>query len=124
LFFDLDGTKGSVDEIVAMSKNPGTATLNPHSVDFKLALIILKGAKIPFKFKGKFAGEGDGFPKILPTQSVLEMSKLILGSKHVRFKKIMWTKICENRSWAWKDGYDRLFSVYGIYASRIKYANL
>ncbi|WP_427110444.1 hypothetical protein [Lysinibacillus xylanilyticus] len=102
----------NADTLVVMSKEPGTATLNPYSVDYKWALMVLEGANTTFKFKGRYVGEGKGFPKILPTQSVVEIPKFYSGSKHVKYKNIMWTKILEKSGCAYKDGFDRLFAVY------------
>ncbi|QWI14805.1 hypothetical protein EXW48_01565 [Bacillus wiedmannii] len=102
----------NVDSIVAMSKKPGTATINPYSVPSKIALFILAGAKIVFKFKGKLIGKSHSFPELLKPKNVLEMPGFTSGSRYVEHQKIKWVKIQETRGTVWTDGYDRLFTIY------------
>ncbi|XKK20389.1 hypothetical protein HFP67_02400 [Bacillus sp. CB102A.1] len=56
-------SQGSVDAMVAMSKEPGTTTINPYLVHSKMALFILSSAKIVFKFKGKLIGKSKDFQR-------------------------------------------------------------
>jgi hypothetical protein len=105
-------SQGSVDEIIAMSKESGTATINPYTVPSKIALFILAGAKIVFKFKGKLIGKSHSFPELLKSKNVLEMPEFMSGSKYVEHQKITWVKIQETTGTVWTDGYDRLFAIY------------
>ncbi len=105
-------SQGSVDAIVAMSKEPGTTTINPYLVPSKMALFILSSAKIVFKFKGKLIGKSQSFPELLKPKSALEMPKFTSGSRYVEYQKITWAKIEETTGFAWRDGYDRLFTIY------------
>ncbi|MDZ5610135.1 hypothetical protein U2I54_24605 [Bacillus pseudomycoides] len=102
----------NVDSIVAMSKEPGTATINPYIVPSKIALLILSGAKIVFKFKGKLIGKSHSFPELLKSKNVLEMPKFTSGSRYVEYQEITWVKIQETTGTVWTDGYDRLFTIY------------
>ncbi|MFB6730318.1 hypothetical protein ACFCVW_17525, partial [Bacillus mobilis] len=100
------------EAIVAMSKEPGTVTINPYPVPFDIALLILSGAKIVFKFKGEFIGKSQGFPELLVSKNVLEMPKFKSGSRYVEYQNITWVKIQETSGLVWRDGYNRLFSIY------------
>lgn len=95
-----------------MSKEPGTVTINPYPVPFDIALLILSGAKIVFKFKGEFIGKSQGFPELLVSKNVLEMPKFKSGSRYVEYQNITWVKIQETSGLVWRDGYNRLFSIY------------
>ncbi|QWG48869.1 hypothetical protein EXW28_02925 [Bacillus mycoides] len=105
-------SQGSVDEMVAMSKEPGTTTINPYPVHSKMALFILSSAKIVFRFKGKLIGKSQGFPELLKLKNVLEMPNFTSGRRHVEYQKITWVKIEEATGFEWRDGYDRLFTIY------------
>lgn len=102
----------NVDDIVAMSKKPGTATINPYSVDYLLAVNILKGARIKFKYKGKLGRKKEGFPRLSYSENILEMPTIHPGSKKANYKGILWTWIFDITGFEWQDGYDRLFTVY------------
>jgi hypothetical protein len=40
------------------------------------------------------------------------MPKFTSGSRYVEYQKITWAKIEETTGFAWRDGYDRLFTIY------------
>lgn len=105
-------SQGNVEAIVAMSKEPGTATINPYLVPYTIALFILSSAKIVFKFKGKLIGKSQSFPELLKSKNVLEMPNFTSGRKHVEYQKITWVKVEETTGFVWGDGYDRLFTIY------------